>query len=79
TGGGAILKEENRIALRENSTVVFLKSDIERLATDGRPLSKNLDTLKEMYAKRLPLYLETADITVDVSPDPEETLRRITL
>lgn len=79
TGGGAILKEENRIALRENSTVVFLKSDIEHLATDGRPLSKNLDTLKEMYAKRLPLYLETADITVDVSPDPEETLRRITL
>lgn len=79
TGGGAILKEENRIALRENSTVVFLKSDIERLATDGRPLSKNLDTLKEMYAKRLPLYLETADITVDVSSDPEETLRRITL
>lgn len=79
TGGGAILKEENRIALRENSTVVFLKSDIERLAVNGRPLSKNLDTLKEMYAKRLPLYLETADITVDVSPDPEETLRRITL
>ena len=79
TGGGAILKEENRVALRENSTVVFLKSDIEHLATDGRPLSKNLDTLKEMYAKRLPLYLETADITVDVSPDPEETLRRITL
>ncbi|MBR6785221.1 MAG: AAA family ATPase, partial [Clostridia bacterium] len=61
TGGGAILKEENRVALRENSTVVFLKSDIEHLATDGRPLSKNLDTLKEMYAKRLPLYLETAD------------------
>lgn len=79
TGGGAILKEENRIALRENSTVIFLKSDIERLATNGRPLSKDLDTLKEMYAKRLPLYLETSDISVDVDPDPEETLRRISL
>ena len=79
TGGGAILKEENRIALRENSTVIFLKSDIDCLATGGRPLSKDIDSLKEMYTKRLPLYLETADISVDVSPDPEETLRRINL
>ena len=79
TGGGAILREENRIALKENSTVIFLKSDIDHLATDGRPLSKDIATLKEMYAKRLPFYLETADIAIDVDPDPEETLRRITL
>lgn len=79
TGGGAILKEENRIALKENSTVIFLKSDIDRLATDGRPLSKDVAALKEMYAKRLPLYFETADIVIDVDPDPEETLRRIKL
>ena len=44
TGGGAILKEENRIALRENSTVIFLKASTEKLATDGRPLSKDLDS-----------------------------------
>lgn len=79
TGGGAILREENRIALRENSTVIFLNAPIERLATDGRPLSKDLDTLKKMHAQRLPLYLETADITVEVDSDPNETLRRINL
>lgn len=77
TGGGAILREENRVALRENSTVIFLNAPIESLATDGRPLSKSLDALKKMYSARLPLYLETADITVEVDPDPEETLRRI--
>lgn len=77
TGGGAILREENRIALRENSTVIFLKSDINSLATDGRPLSKDADALKKMHEIRLPLYLETADFIVDVDPDPEITVRRI--
>ena len=77
TGGGAILREENRIALRENSTVIFLNSPIEALATDSRPLSKDIETLKKMHGIRLPLYLETADITVEVDPDPKETLRRI--
>ena len=77
TGGGAVLREENRIALKENSTVIFLKSDIDSLATDGRPLSKDTDALKEMLSIRLPLYLETADFTVEVDPDPEITVRRI--
>ncbi len=77
TGGGAILREENRIALKENSTVIFLKAPINNLATDGRPLSKNAAVLADMLQTRLPYYLETADFTVEVDPDPEITLRRI--
>lgn len=77
TGGGAILREENRTALRENSTVVFLKASVEGLATDGRPLSKSPEVLEKMFAERLPLYLETADFTVEVDKDPEITVRRI--
>ena len=77
TGGGAILKEENRIALRENSTVIFLDCNIDSLATDGRPLSKSPEALKKMRAERLPLYLETADFTVKVDSNPEITVRRI--
>lgn len=77
TGGGAILREENRIALKENSTVIFLKSNTDNLATDGRPLSKDAETLAKMLEIRLPYYLETADFTVDVDPDPEITVRRI--
>lgn len=79
TGGGAILREENRTALRENSTVIFLNAPVERLATNGRPLSKDIETLRKMYEQRLPLYLETADLTVEVDADPEVTLRRIKL
>ncbi len=77
TGGGAILREENRIALRENSTVIFLKSDVDTLATDGRPLSKDAEALKKMLEIRLPLYEATADFTVEVDSDPEITVRRI--
>lgn len=77
TGGGAVLKAENRTALRENSTVIFLKASTEKLATNGRPLSKDLETLNRMYEQRLPLYEETADFTVEVDPDPEITLGRI--
>ena len=77
TGGGAILKEENRIALRENSTVIFLDANTDSLATDSRPLSKSPEALRKMHSERLPLYLETADFTVDVDRDPEITLRRI--
>lgn len=77
TGGGAILREENRTALRENSTVIFLKAPVEGLATDGRPLSKSPEVLQKMFAERYPLYLETADYTVEVDRDPETTVRRI--
>lgn len=77
TGGGAILKTENRIALRENSTVIFLNAPTETLAMEGRPLSKSPEALQKMYAERLPLYLETADFSVEVDPDPEVTVRRI--
>ncbi len=77
TGGGAILREENRIALRENSTVIFLKAPVDSLATDGRPLSKNADALQKMLEIRLPLYEKTADFTVEVDSDPETTVRRI--
>ena len=77
TGGGAILRPENRIALRENSTVIFLKAPIEALATDGRPLSESEQALRKMYERRLPLYIETADFAVEVDPNPEITVRRI--
>ncbi len=76
TGGGAILRDENKAALRQNSVVIFLKRDISQLDTEGRPLSLN-NPLEEMYKKRLPHYEAVCDITVEVAPEKEETARRI--
>lgn len=76
TGGGAVMREENKAALRQNAVVVFLRRDINELDTQGRPLSKN-GKLEEMYKKRLPHYEAVCDITIEVAPEKEETLRRI--
>jgi len=64
TGGGAILREENRLNLRMNSVVVRMMRPLEQLTTEGRPLSKGLEQLRHMEKERAPLYRECADYTV---------------
>ena len=76
TGGGAILRDENKLALRQNSVVVFLNRDINTLATDGRPLSAS-GKLMEMYETRLPHYKAVSNMTVEVDLNPEITVERI--
>jgi len=53
TGGGSVLLNENRAALRQNGIIVFLDRPLEKLATGGRPLSVDLNAL---YQQRLPFY-----------------------
>jgi len=73
TGGGAILRDANRRALRDRSIVVYLRSSPEdlfrRLRHDiKRPLLQVADPLarlREMHALRDPLYAETAHFSVD--------------
>ncbi len=77
TGGGAILKDINRLALRQNSTIVFLHRALDELATDGRPLSKDLETVRELYEQRLPIYRAVSDFEVTVDKNPEVTCKRI--
>jgi len=77
TGGGAILRKENREIIKSNSVVVFIESDISTLDTDGRPLSKDISTLKKMYKERLHLYEETADIKVKLLDTPTQTAESI--
>lgn len=77
TGGGAILKEENRTALMQSGLVIWLKRPLEELARSGRPLSKDIESLNLMYNKRLPLYEKTCDITFDIRPSAEESLHEL--
>ena len=64
TGGGIVTRPENVDPLRENSVVVFLRRDIEKLPTQGRPISQSND-LHVLYEKRRPLYEAVADVVVD--------------
>lgn len=72
TGGGAVLREDNRAALRRTGRVYFLRRDLDLLPRDGRPLSQK-GSLEEMYRVRRPLYRAAADAVIDNSVSPEET------
>jgi len=65
TGGGAILREENIYALKQNSLMIHIKRPLEKLATDGRPLSKDIAALRKLEAERMPIYESIADMTYD--------------
>ena len=67
-GGGAVLREENICALRENGLLCLLQRPIEQLQTAGRPLSADLPSL---FRQREPLYRAAADFTVENSGAPE--------
>ena len=78
TGGGIVLKEENRTALGR-ATTVFLDRDINRIMSTcdmtGRPLMKSV-SLAELALQRRELYLACADYVV-TAEDPEEITAEI--
>lgn len=76
TGGGVITRPENYMPLNQNGIIVFINRDIEKLPTNGRPLSQ-LHGVKELYEKRLPLYRQFAHIEIDGNGTIDETAKLI--
>ncbi|MFI3166791.1 MAG: shikimate kinase [Bacillota bacterium] len=60
TGGGAVLKEENRTALMRTGVVFYINREVSKLSTYGRPISQK-NSLAELFEKRRPLYEQIAD------------------
>lgn len=67
-GGGTVLREENRRALRQNGCIIYVKRKTEELAREGRPLSAGDGALEALYESRREIYEGFADITVPESP-----------
>jgi shikimate kinase len=75
TGGGAVLREPNRLALRDRTTVVYLRSTPEDLARrlrhdTHRPLLQKdggdpLRRLRALFQERDPLYRRTAHFVIE--------------
>ena len=76
TGGGCVTQKRNYPLLHQNGYLVWLERDCSVLPTDGRPLSQAND-LGKMYAARKPLYEAFADIRVENTGTPEETVQKI--
>ena len=66
-GGGAVLSERTRGALRERALTVLLEVDPDeawnRSAGGERPLAQDEARFRALYQERGPLYRETADAT----------------
>ena len=77
TGGGAVLDPLNRERLRMNGLVVWITRPLERLSTDGRPLSRGAAALEAMLRVRAPLYAEAADCTVPNEQTPDACARAV--
>jgi len=77
TGGGIVLNPLNMEALSQNSTVIFLDRPLENLASEGRPLSKSIDSLRKMASQRIPLYKKYSDYIIDVLENPYENINYI--
>ena len=76
TGGGCVTRQENYPALHQNSTIVWLRRELDRLPTDGRPISQK-EGVQALYEKRKPLYEAFSDLAVDNTGDVDETVDAI--
>ena len=83
TGGGAVLRPDNRSRLRDNGTVIYLHAEPSTLwgrirHSRNRPLLQTADPLArlaELYRQRDALYRETA--THVVESDRGEVMRLV--
>lgn len=75
TGGGVILDEANRLALKQHGLVIYLHAPVEALLERtafcrNRPLLQTEDPktrLEEIIFQRQSLYQATADIIIDTN------------
>lgn len=82
TGGGAVLRPENRACLSQRGCVIYLYATVdqllERTAKDrNRPLLQTDDPrqkIEELIGVRDPLYREVADIVLETG---NSTIRRV--
>lgn len=84
TGGGAVLRPENRALLKSRGTVIYLRGSIEELWARtrhdrSRPLLQTDDPkarLTQLLSERDPLYREVADFIIDTSRGSAHALVR---
>ena len=78
TGGGAIKREKNVELMKQNGLVVYLKRDLDKLSTDGRPLSEGgYEKIMKLYEERHELYENAADIVIETHEDIKECALRL--
>ncbi|MBQ8954411.1 MAG: hypothetical protein IJ048_09870 [Clostridia bacterium] len=78
TGGGVVKQETAMRALCQNGEALWLRRPVELLATDGRPLSRDRETVKKLEKERAPLYEQYGAARIDNVDGVEEAAQRVT-
>ena len=76
TGGGCVTQMRNYDLLHQNGTILWLTRALDKLPTDGRPLSQ-AGRLEQMYEIRRPMYRSFADAVISNDGALEDTLAEI--
>jgi shikimate kinase len=84
TGGGVVLRDENRLALKKSAFILFIDRPVERILEDvdarGRPLLKEgKERLYALYDARIGLYRAWADAIVANDSAFEDCLKNMLL
>ncbi len=78
TGGGAVLRDKNVDALKQNGSLVFIDRPLSMLiTTEDRPLSSNVELLKKRYNERYDIYSSVCDVKINADDDIETNAQRI--
>ena len=76
TGGGCVTRHRNYPLLHQNSCIIWLDRELEKLPTEGRPLSQK-NKLKDLLDARRTMYEAFADHKVDNNGSCEDTVNQI--
>lgn len=76
TGGGVIMDPRNYGPLHQNSRIYHLIRDLDRLPTDGRPVSQSTD-LHALWETRRPFYAKFRDAVTENNGTAAETAAAI--
>ncbi len=78
TGGGAILRKENMLSLRQNGRIYFIDRPLAELeATPDRPLSSNRQDLQRRFEQRYAIYLASCDRHIPSDSVAEHVVKAI--
>lgn len=63
-GGGIVKKRSNYDIMKQNGAVIWVKRDIDKLETEGRPISKSVP-LEQIYEERKDAYESWSDFFIN--------------
>lgn len=70
TGGGIVKKKVNYNIIKQNGVVIWIKRDLDKLETEGRPLSQSLP-LEQIYEERKDAYSYWSDFFINNNEERE--------